>query len=117
MDQRLKGRRIAALAADGFEKVELLVPMKALQAAGAEVDVIPFVQGCLDLSARRREPVASEEPKSAGNFPAGLGQPSARYRCTNITAIAPSPTADAQRLTEPWRTSPAAKRPGMLVSR
>ena len=29
MDQRLKGRRIAALAADGFEKVELVVPMKA----------------------------------------------------------------------------------------
>ena len=38
MHQRLKGRRIAALAADGFEKVELVVPMKAncraLRAAG-----------------------------------------------------------------------------------
>src|SRR5687767_546206 len=45
MDQRLKGRRIAALAADGFEKVELVVPMKALQAAGAEVDVISLRHG------------------------------------------------------------------------
>jgi protease I len=45
MNQRLKGRRIAALAADGFEKVELVVPMKALQAAGAKVDVISLRRG------------------------------------------------------------------------
>jgi protease I len=45
MDQRLKGRRIAVLAADGFEKVELVVPMKALQAAGAKVDVISLRHG------------------------------------------------------------------------
>ena len=29
--RRLAGRRIAVLAADGFEKVELTVPMRALQ--------------------------------------------------------------------------------------
>ena len=45
MDQRLKGRRIAALAADGFEKVELVIPMKALQVAGARVDVISLAVG------------------------------------------------------------------------
>src|SRR5205085_3917296 len=45
MKQKLKGRRIAALAADGFEKVELVVPMKALQAAGATVDVISLRHG------------------------------------------------------------------------
>jgi protease I len=45
MDQRLNGRRIAALAADGFEKVELVIPMKALRAAGAEVDVISLRHG------------------------------------------------------------------------
>jgi protease I len=45
MSQKLKGRRIAALAADGFEKVELVVPMKALQAAGARVDVISLRHG------------------------------------------------------------------------
>src|SRR6476661_166342 len=45
MEQRLKGRRIAALAADGFEKVELVIPMKALQAAGARVDVISLRHG------------------------------------------------------------------------
>jgi protease I len=45
MAQRLKGRHIAALAADGFEKVELVIPMKALQAAGATVDVISLRHG------------------------------------------------------------------------
>jgi protease I len=45
MVQRLKGRRIAALAADGFEKVELVIPMRALQVAGAEVDVISLRHG------------------------------------------------------------------------
>jgi len=36
----LNGRRIAVLAADGFEKVELVVPVMALRLAGAEVDII-----------------------------------------------------------------------------
>jgi len=41
----LKGRRIAALASDGFEKVELSIPMKALRLAGAKVDVISLRPG------------------------------------------------------------------------
>ena len=43
--RRLKGRRIAALAADGFEKVELIVPLRALRAAGAKVDVVSLRRG------------------------------------------------------------------------
>ena len=39
-----------------------------------------------------------------------------RYRCTNVTASAPSPTADATRLTDWERTSPATNRPGRLDS-
>ena len=38
--RRLKGRTIAALAADGFEKVELIVPLRALKTAGAKVEVV-----------------------------------------------------------------------------
>ncbi len=41
----LKGRRIAVLAADGFEKVELTVPLRALRAAGAKVDVVSLRKG------------------------------------------------------------------------
>src|SRR5205085_3007452 len=40
----------------------------------------------------------------------------ARCAWTNRTAIDPSPTAAAQRLVEPERTSPAAKMPCTLVS-
>jgi len=45
MNQTLTGRRIAALAADGFEKVELVIPMSALRAAGATVEVISLRHG------------------------------------------------------------------------
>jgi protease I len=38
-------RRIAILAADGFEKVELAIPMNALKLAGAEVDIVSLRKG------------------------------------------------------------------------
>src|SRR5215475_8100910 len=41
---------------------------------------------------------------------------SLRYSWTNWTTMEPSPTAEATRLIEPDRTSPAAKTPGRLVS-
>jgi len=41
----LEGRRIALLATHGFEYVELLVPKKALQVSGADVDVISVAPG------------------------------------------------------------------------
>lgn len=43
--RRLSGRKIAALAADGFEKVELVIPLRALQLAGAKVDVVSLRRG------------------------------------------------------------------------
>jgi protease I len=42
---RLKGRRVAVLAADGFESVELQVPVAALRWAGAHVDVVSLRHG------------------------------------------------------------------------
>ena len=42
---RLRGRRIAVLAADGFEKLELTVPVAALRLAGAKVDIISLRRG------------------------------------------------------------------------
>ena len=41
----LKGRKIAALAADGYEKVELTIPLRALRRAGAKVDVVSLRHG------------------------------------------------------------------------
>jgi protease I len=40
MAGELKGKRIAVLATDGVEQVELTEPVKALKEAGAHVDVV-----------------------------------------------------------------------------
>jgi protease I len=40
MAAELKGRRVAALVTHGFEQSELLEPKRALEAAGARVDII-----------------------------------------------------------------------------
>nr|HET7858799.1 DJ-1/PfpI family protein [Caldimonas sp.] len=45
LDRRLLGRRVAVLAADGFEKVELTVPIAALRAAGADVEIVSLRAG------------------------------------------------------------------------
>jgi protease I len=41
----LSGRHVAVLAADGFEKVELTVPVAALRGAGAVVDIVSLRRG------------------------------------------------------------------------
>jgi protease I len=40
MAEQLSGKRVAALVANGFEQSELLEPKKALEAAGARVDIV-----------------------------------------------------------------------------
>jgi protease I len=40
MAEQLKGKRVAALATNGFERDELLKPRAALQDAGARVDIV-----------------------------------------------------------------------------
>jgi protease I len=39
-ERKLQGRRVAVVAADGFEQVELMKPVEALRQAGAEVEVV-----------------------------------------------------------------------------
>lgn len=45
MLKKLQGKKVAILSADGFEKVELTVPMMALKAQGADVDIISLHKG------------------------------------------------------------------------
>ncbi|UJR86554.1 type 1 glutamine amidotransferase domain-containing protein [Sandaracinus amylolyticus] len=45
MHTRLRGKKIAVLAADGFEYVELSIPEKALRLAGAEVEIVSLHPG------------------------------------------------------------------------
>lgn len=44
-DGRLQGRKVAVLATDGFEQVELTKPIEALKEAGAEVHVVAPLGG------------------------------------------------------------------------
>ena len=61
MAGELAGKRIAVLATDGFEQVELVEPIKALEAAGAQVDVIALrpgeIQGLNHMEKGNRFPV------------------------------------------------------------
>ena len=45
MSGPLSNRRVAVLAADGFEKVELTVPVAAMKAAGATVEIVSLRPG------------------------------------------------------------------------
>jgi protease I len=45
MTERLDGRRIAVLVADGFEQVEMTEPVKALKQAGATVEIVSPASG------------------------------------------------------------------------
>ena len=47
MSQHLTGMRVAALVEHGFEQSELLEPRKALEEAGARVDVVSPVEGAV----------------------------------------------------------------------
>jgi protease I len=73
----LKGRRIAVLAADGFEKVELTMPLHALRAASANVDVVSLRRGRirglnLNLPATRVRVDRTVEQASAGDYDGAL---------------------------------------------
>lgn len=44
---KLEGRRIAVLAADGFEQVELTLPVRALRDQGADVEILSLRRGTI----------------------------------------------------------------------
>lgn len=45
MSKKLEGKKVAILAADGFEQAELFEPKKALEEAGAEVSIVSLKSG------------------------------------------------------------------------
>src|ERR1700730_5951046 len=99
------GRVVAAADVAASEADPEVQPLAAVEQA-----VLAAVDGCRELAERDLVEVGAElaHPTRAAG----------RARCwwTNCTAIDPSPTAAAQRLLDPDRTSPAAKMPGTLVS-
>jgi protease I len=84
-NQQLNGKRIAILVAEGFEQVEMTEPRKALQEAGAKVDLVSpesgSVQGFnhLDKAESFRVDVPLDQAK-AGDYdalmlPGGVANP------------------------------------------
>ena len=51
MSGELKGRKIAILATDGFEQVELTDPRKNVEAAGATTEVLSVKDGSTESRA------------------------------------------------------------------
>ncbi|HEU4766014.1 MAG TPA: type 1 glutamine amidotransferase domain-containing protein [Pyrinomonadaceae bacterium] len=45
MENKLRGKKVAILVADGFEQVELIEPRKALEAAGAMTEIVSPADG------------------------------------------------------------------------
>jgi len=83
----LAGRKVAVLATDGFEQIELTSPVEVLKAAGAEVAIISLaageIQGFHHFDKADRFPVdlvitgASASTFDALLLPGGLGNPDA----------------------------------------
>ncbi|MFC4257811.1 type 1 glutamine amidotransferase domain-containing protein [Marinobacter lacisalsi] len=48
MSTALKGKKIAFLATDGVEQVELTAPREALEKAGADIDLLSIKEGSID---------------------------------------------------------------------
>ena len=56
---KLQGRRVAVLAADGVERIELDQPRQALQEAGATVDVLSIHDGEIDAREHDLDPAGT----------------------------------------------------------
>ena len=85
MAEQLQGKRVAILAADMFERVELEQPRDALRAAGAEVEIVSIhpgeIRGFDHFDEDGAEPVdKTVEEVSAAEYdalmiPGGVGNP------------------------------------------
>ena len=85
MPETLKGKKVAILAADMFERVELVEPRKALEDEGAEVEIVSIhdgeIKGFDHFDPAETEPVdRTVEEVSPGDYdalliPGGVGNP------------------------------------------
>jgi protease I len=96
-DQKLKGKRVAIVAADMVERVELIEPRRALQAAGAETELISPKPGEIrtfnhfDPAESERVDKAVEEVDASDYdallIPGGVGNPDQLRGDENMVAF------------------------------
>ena len=85
MAETLKGKKVAILAADMFERVELEEPRKALEDAGADVEILSIDDGEIQgfdhfdpankIKVDRTVEAASPDDYDALMIPGGVGNP------------------------------------------
>jgi protease I len=96
-DQKLKGKRVAIVAADMVERVELIEPRKALHDAGAETELISLEPGEI-RTFNHFDPASSEhvdkavEEADASDYdalmiPGGVGNPDQLRGDENMVAF------------------------------
>lgn len=96
-DQQLKGKRVAIVAADMVERVELVEPRQALQDAGAETELISLKPGEIrtfnhfDPAESERVDKAVEEVDASDYdallIPGGVGNPDRLRGDENVVAF------------------------------
>jgi protease I len=96
-DRKLKGRRVAIVAADMVERVELIEPRKALDEAGATTDLISLKPGTIttfnhfDPAETERVDKAVEEVDASDYdallIPGGVGNPDQLRGDENMVAF------------------------------
>ena len=97
-ETKLKGKRIAIIAADMVEQVELVEPRKALEAAGAETELISIKPGSIqgfdhfDKADMHKVDRAVEEADASDYdgllIPGGVGNPDLMRGDENMVAFA-----------------------------
>ena len=97
-ETKLKGKRIAIIAADMVEQVELVEPRKALEAAGAETELISIKPGSIqgfdhfDKADTHKVDRAVEEADASDYdgllIPGGVGNPDLLRGDENMVAFA-----------------------------
>ncbi len=97
-ETKLKGKRIAIIAADMVEQVELVEPRKALEAAGAETELISIKPGSIqgfdhfDKADTHKVDRAVEEADASDYdgllIPGGVGNPDLMRGDENMVAFA-----------------------------
>ncbi len=73
MSDKLKGKRIGIIAADGVEQVELEQPRRAVEQAGARTELLSLESGEIQASGRSLDISTAGGPVES----AGLGAPHA----------------------------------------
>jgi protease I len=76
MDNKLKGKKVAILVADGFEQIELTAPREALEASGATIEIV---------SPADKEVQGWNHDEKAGVFPVDM--PLTRARSDDYDAL------------------------------